>query len=218
MKKLFKAIRNKDYDSVKKMIEDNPELVNCVAKQPPKKDDGQSPLQVAIKTGNFDIANLLIDRGADINFIEGEDSYDDWRMPVLNYAILAAVMNCRYTLRMDFGDRIYEEEKSTEERADAAFGVLKRLLESGADVRKTESRGATCAWRLCKSAEDILPSYAWDTHTVSKIAIITPELEHDLGRIFLLLKEYGADFGEDDIMRYRQEENHPMNRFLDMID
>ncbi len=92
-------------------------------------------MQVAIKTGNFDIANLLIDSGADINFIEGEDSYDDWRMPVLNYAILAAVMNCRYTLRMDFGDRIYEEEKSTEESADAAFGVLKRLLESGADVR-----------------------------------------------------------------------------------
>lgn len=117
------------------MIEGKPELVNCVAKQPPKKDDGQSPLQVAIKTGNFDITNLLIDSGADINFIEGEDSYDDWRMPVLNYAILAAVMNCRYTLRMDFGDRIYEEEKSTEERADAAFGVLKRLLESGADVR-----------------------------------------------------------------------------------
>lgn len=37
MKKLFKAIRDKDYDSVKKMIEDKPELVNCVAKQPPKK-------------------------------------------------------------------------------------------------------------------------------------------------------------------------------------
>ena len=43
-----------------------PELVNCVAKQPPKKDDGQSPLQVALKTGNFEIAKYLIDMGADL--------------------------------------------------------------------------------------------------------------------------------------------------------
>lgn len=38
-----------------------PDLVNCVAKQPPKKDDGQSSLQVALKTGAFDIADYLID-------------------------------------------------------------------------------------------------------------------------------------------------------------
>ena len=42
MKKLFVAIRNSDLDTVKQLIEKKPELVNCVAKQPPKKDDGQS--------------------------------------------------------------------------------------------------------------------------------------------------------------------------------
>lgn len=46
MKKLFKAIRAQDYELVKQIIEAKPELVNCTAKQPPKKDDGQSPLQV----------------------------------------------------------------------------------------------------------------------------------------------------------------------------
>ena len=51
MKKLFKAIRNNDLDTVRQLIEKKPELVNCTAKQPPKKDDGQSPLQVALKTG-----------------------------------------------------------------------------------------------------------------------------------------------------------------------
>ena len=48
MKKLFKAIRNGDFNEVKEIITKKPELVNCVAKQPPKKDDGQSPLQVAL--------------------------------------------------------------------------------------------------------------------------------------------------------------------------
>ena len=57
-RKLFKAIRQKDNDTVWQMIQEKPELVNCAAKQPPKKDDGQSPLQVAIKTHNFEIADF----------------------------------------------------------------------------------------------------------------------------------------------------------------
>lgn len=61
MKKIFKAIRDKDFDLVRTLIENKEELVNCVAKQPPKKDDGQSPLQVALKTGALDIAEYLID-------------------------------------------------------------------------------------------------------------------------------------------------------------
>jgi hypothetical protein len=64
LKKIFKAIRDKDFDLVRTLIENKEELVNCVAKQPPKKDDGQSPLQVALKTGALDIAEYLIDCGA----------------------------------------------------------------------------------------------------------------------------------------------------------
>ena len=42
MKKLFTAIRASDFEMVRQIIEKKPELVNCVAKKPPKKDDGQS--------------------------------------------------------------------------------------------------------------------------------------------------------------------------------
>lgn len=41
MKKLFKAIKQNDFEEVKRIIEshyDDPELVNCVAKAPPKMD------------------------------------------------------------------------------------------------------------------------------------------------------------------------------------
>jgi len=41
-----------------------------VAKQPPKKDDGQSPLQVALKTGNTASADYLLDMGADVNTLD----------------------------------------------------------------------------------------------------------------------------------------------------
>ncbi|MED4455044.1 ankyrin repeat domain-containing protein [Metabacillus fastidiosus] len=95
MKKLFIAIRRGDLDQVKELIEKKPSLVNCTAKQPPKKDDGQSPLQVAIKSGNFSIAEYLIDFGADLNFIE-IDSCNEWKMPVIQDAIMATVMNTRF--------------------------------------------------------------------------------------------------------------------------
>ena len=107
MKKLFTAIRKKDNETVKALIEKKPELVNCTAKQPPKKGDGQSPLQVALKSGNFEIAEYLINNGADVNFIEDESCANDWRMPALHDAITAAVMCCRHNSRTEIGDKLF---------------------------------------------------------------------------------------------------------------
>lgn len=91
VKKLFVAIRKNEFETVKQLIKKKPELIECTAKQPPKKDDGQSPLQVYLKNGNFDIADYLIELGADINFIESE-SCNQWRAPVIHDAVNAAVM------------------------------------------------------------------------------------------------------------------------------
>lgn len=49
MKKLFKSIRDGNIDEVRHLIAQRPELVHCVAKQPPKKDDGQSPFRLQSK-------------------------------------------------------------------------------------------------------------------------------------------------------------------------
>ena len=107
MNKLFTAIRKKDNKTSKALIEKKPELVNSTAKQPPKKDDGQSPLQVALKSGNFEIAEYLINNGADVNFIEDESCANDWRMPALHDAITAAVMCCRLNSRTEIGDKLF---------------------------------------------------------------------------------------------------------------
>ncbi|MFT3904212.1 MAG: ankyrin repeat domain-containing protein [Niabella sp.] len=70
VKIFFKAIRNSDIDKVSELINSNNEYLVICNFAPPKKDDGQLGLQVAFKTGNFKIAKLLIEKGADINFIE----------------------------------------------------------------------------------------------------------------------------------------------------
>ncbi len=131
MKKLFKSIRNREIETVKQIIEKRPELVNCIAKQPPKKDDGQSPLQVAFKKGNIDIAEYLIDMGANVNFIEDESCCNSWRTPVLHDAINCAVMCCRWNTNDEIrGFKVY----STKEKADEALRLLKKMIDAGADV------------------------------------------------------------------------------------
>lgn len=63
MKKLFVCIRQGKVDEVAAILDKKPDLISCLAKAPPKKDDGQSPLMVAIKSDNLEVAHLLLDRG-----------------------------------------------------------------------------------------------------------------------------------------------------------
>ena len=70
MQKTFQLLRRGDLEGVRQILDKKPEEVNAVSGDKPKRDQGQSLLQVAIKSGHLDIADLLIDRGADLNFIE----------------------------------------------------------------------------------------------------------------------------------------------------
>ena len=71
MNKLFKDIRQGNIDSVKAIIEKKPEAVNEIfTGTKPKKDIGQSPLQVALKVGEFEIIRYLLEQGADPEFME----------------------------------------------------------------------------------------------------------------------------------------------------
>ena len=113
--------------TVEALLDKKPELIHCKAKKPPKKDDGQSPLQVAFKTGQWDIVELLLDRGADVNYIE-KDSVNEWRAPVLHDAIRAAFFSSRGA-------------RSDQNAFGHAFHCLERMIALGADVHQPESYG-----------------------------------------------------------------------------
>ena len=190
MKKLFLAIRHGESETVRQLIEKNPELVNCTAKQPPKKDDGQSPLQVALKTGQLEIADYLIKRNADLNFMEADSCCNDWRAPVLHDAVIAAVMCSRWnTLDRLMGFRVF----STEEKALQAYAVLEKMLQRGADVNGVDSFGYSVLFRFCLQAEQILPTWIRNEHREANDHVLTEELREDLKRILNLLKKAGAD-------------------------
>ncbi len=190
MKKLFKAIRENNCEQVIQLINNNPELVNCTAKQPPKKDDGQSPLQVALKTGAFDIADYLIDNGADLNFMEDESCCNTWRAPVIHDAINAAVMSSRWNTNNQYtGFEVF----STEENAVNARKILEKMLQLGSDINKLDSSGNSGIWRFCLQANQILPIFNYATNCECDDRIFTIELEADLLNILKLLSRYGAD-------------------------
>ncbi len=152
MKKLFSAIRKKEISEVSKILDKSPELVNCIAKGISKRDDGEIPLQTAIKTENYDIAKLLIDCGANVKFMETEIEDEEWRKPVLHFAIEAVIANSR--------DEIYIPKYSPQNKSgflgllkkdqwtvkseptknyQEAFKIMKLLIEEGAEIHSTNT-------------------------------------------------------------------------------
>lgn len=216
MKKLFTAIRQNNVVLVKELIEKKPELIRCTAKQPPKKDDGQSPLQVALKIGNFEIVRYLLSKNADVNFIEDETCCNKWRAPVIHDAINAAIMCSRWNTNTPMlgGLKVF----STQARADEAFAVLDCIIQLGADVNANDSYGNSCIWRACLQARQILPSYNHVEHKLSDARLLTSELESDLSRIFNLLIKHGADLNyiasnATSTVKERYK-NEPLEKFL----
>ncbi|PNV61028.1 hypothetical protein C0033_16440 [Clostridium sp. chh4-2] len=172
MKKLFKAIRQGNLGEVKCIIEKKPELVNCVSGALPKKDHGQSPLQVALKSGNYEIADYFIEHDADINFMEAEDDDPGIRAPVLFDAINSTIVSLCYK-RFD--------------ESETAFGLVKKLVERGADVNKRASNGYDAInWSIC--AAELLFNRA-SVYPQSQEAV-----RKQLAGILDLLIENGADY------------------------
>lgn len=183
MKKLFTAIRQGDMETVRALLDKKPELITCTSKAPPKKDAGQSPLQVAIKSGNPAIAHLLLDRGADVNFMEAEDCGNDWRMPVVQDAVMAAVMSTRWNTVWNG----QVSQSNSAEKADTSFLLLKRMIEMGADLTAKDSYGNSALNRALLDTRRILPGFHHGEQRYLEDRLLTPELEADLNRIFSLI-------------------------------
>jgi ankyrin repeat protein len=134
-RRFFLAIRHGDLGLVSSMLGADSDLVRARAAAPPKKDDGQSPLQVALKTGHTEIANLLLDRGADPTFME-ESAVNAWRAPALHDALRGAVAW--------IGPHTSEGAR----RFEAHAALVERMLALGADPNAVDSFGNTCFERV----------------------------------------------------------------------
>lgn len=127
MNKLFKDIRQGNVEAVRKAIEKKPQVVNEIyTGSAPKKDVAQSPLQVALKCVEFEIIDILLENGADPDFMEDPKLVPPHSrcVPVLSDAIKYSMESLRYR-----GSQHYEE-------SDKYVKIVERLLELGADPNK----------------------------------------------------------------------------------
>ncbi len=136
MKKLFTSIRQGNLDEVVRILDKNPDLISCLAKAPPKKDDGQSPLMVAIKSDNLEVAHLLLDRGADVNFRDAPTQPFNESAPICYFAVGQCFMRAGHTVGPG------------PERSKGYFLLLRRLLDLGMDPNQkfTSDRWFCNAW------------------------------------------------------------------------
>ena len=219
MQKTFQLLRRGDIEGVRQILDKKPEEVNAVSGDKPKRDQGQSLLQVAIKSGHLDIADLLIDRGADLNFIEEPTELNPFCQPVIQTAGGRAVFDCRRMIKRWNGQY---EMYSSKEKADRSFKVFEKMLELGADITQKDSRGGTLLQNILIETKEVLPSYYWKTKETSDNVLITDELRYDLNRIYDLLIRYGVT--ADEIAVYQNiplkelYQDSPTMEFLNRLD
>lgn len=175
LKTLFSAIRKHENETVRSLLSQNASLVNACASAPPKKDDGQSPLQVAFKTGNFQIAGLLIDMGADVHFME-ESAINEWRTPVLHDALRAAAFTARD------GEIISGDEFKL------AINLVRRMFSMGVDPNAVDSYGNTALLRALMDARQRMSVQAGFPNRVEN-----ETLNCDLRELLQTLIAAGAD-------------------------
>lgn len=184
IKIFFKAVSDGDINKVSELLNNDTGYLTICNVAPPKKDDGQSGLQVAFKTGNFEIAKLLIDKGADTNFMETSE-INEWTAPVLHDCIRATIFNS-YTLQRDTN------------RFDRAFSLLELMLSKKADPKSTDSYGNNCLHRALMDARQMLDNPSTDfTNDI---------LIKQLQSVFTQLINAGADIKQSSDNRDNAEE------------
>lgn len=195
-KDIFTAIRSDDLQAVKEILHSDPKLVNAIAPKKPVDTKGMSPLQVSLTTGwHRDITDFLLDSGADVNYMEGPEWHVPQANPVLHDAVSVAVFNSR---RYGYADSDDPENnafvwKHTQEDADRAYALLKRMIDMGADVNRTDNYNGNALSAAVQAAEYNCPQRNTETGEYYPSPKMTPEMTEDFQRIFRLLIQSGAD-------------------------
>lgn len=184
MKKLFKLIRQGKTEEVAALLDKKPELISCTATPPPKKDDGQSPLMVAIKSDNLEVAHLLLDRGADVNFQDAPTQPHNESVPIWYLAVGQCFLRA--------GDTVSQRSK---ERSQGYFLLLRRLLELGMDPNRkaTSDAWAINAWQFALEEYERFALRSYADYCLELHRGHNRQLREMLKAVLDLLLAHGAD-------------------------
>lgn len=194
MKKLFTVIRQGKLDEVIRILDNNPDLISCLAVVPPKKDHGQSPLMVAIKSDNPAVAHLLLDRGADVNFQDEPSQPHNESCPIWYLAVGQCFMRA--------GDHVSQAMK---DRSKEFFLLLRRLLDMGMDPNQkaTSDFGSRNAWQHALDQYDNFARSSYTSYNTEGDKSHNRQLREMLKAVLDELLAHGVDIHD-----YELNEEH----------
>ena len=173
IKRFFKAVSDGNTNKVSELLDENTVYLTVCNFAPPKKDDGQSGLQIAFQTGNFEVAKLLIDKGANINFMATPLEINKWNTTSVLHACVKATIFSSYTLQKDT------------KQFDKAFSLLQLLLSKGANPNSIDYYGNNCLHEALLYASEMFDNP--NTDLTNNILI------QQLQSVFMQLIRAGAD-------------------------
>lgn len=189
---LIQAIRNEDEAAVRRLLEEDPALVNVADER------DCTPLHFAVRVGRADLVDLVLEHGADPNALDMDgDSPLTWA--ALYGLEEMAILLLEYGVDVDLPNNYGRGPllQVARERGDEAMARL--LLEHGADPDAQDRFGATslnlAAWRGFSGVVDALLDHGADLGVGGSLA--RPNTEYAAGkgldRLFQALLDAGVD-------------------------
>ena len=167
MRKLFQAINKAEFEMVKQIVIRKPEVVNDKSIGLLKRDEGQTPLRIAIKNIFPKMTILFVENGADINAYTPEDD-----MYIIHQAIYTVVQYARsgkIYLRdkefkekgtvSDYTQKLYDEDKRL---FDISYSILEYLIKQGIDLGVKTKMGNCFSYGIILSSPFLLSRLSVD--------------------------------------------------------
>jgi len=162
MRKLFQTINKADFEAVRQIVIQKPEVVNSRSIGLLKRDEGQTPLRITIKNSFLKMTMLFVENDADINAYTPEDD-----MYIIHQAIYTVIQYaCSGKIYLwdrelkekgivsDYTQKLYDENIRL---FDISYTILEYLIKQGIDLNVKKDMGNCFSYGIIISSPYLFP-------------------------------------------------------------
>ena len=198
MRKLFQTINKGEFETVKQIILRQPEVVNNKSVGLLKRDEGQTPLRIAVKNSFPKMTMLFVENDADLNAYTSED--DMYIIHQAIYTVIQYACSGKIHLRdrefkekgivSDYTQNLYDEDKQL---FDISYYILEYLIKQGIDLSVKTKMGNCFSYGIILSSASFFPRTSIDD--------VPQEICRRVEKVFSLLLSTKVDTVLSDYVR-----------------